>query len=333
MAMATTTRSAVALPPPVHLPNLLAFAIVARELNFARAAAELGVTPTAMSKTIKQLEAQLGARLLNRTTRSVALTDAGAQLLSTLAPALDQIRGSLEQVRASIARPSGTLRINTSYVAYACLIEPHLPAFVARYPEVTVEMSVDHGLADIVASGFDAGIRLGHALQRDMVALPLGPLQKLVVVGAPAYLAQRGAPKVPKDLLVHDCIRQQLGARGRWLDWRFEIASKPAHIDVRGPLVFSEMRLALSAACAGVGLAYVFRQFAEREIRSGQVQVLLERYCPAREAFHVYYPHRAQMPAKLRLFVDFIRDANAPTAVQRPGVLSDHPHSRATGER
>ncbi|HSI59853.1 MAG TPA: LysR family transcriptional regulator [Ideonella sp.] len=288
----------------------MAFAIVARELSFARAAAELDITPTAMSKTIKQLEGQLGARLFNRTTRSVALTDTGSQLLATLAPALEQIRSSLEQVQASTSRPSGTLRINTSYVAYVSLIEPHLARFVARYPELHVELSVDNGLSDIVASGFDAGIRLGHALQRDMVAVPLGPLQQLVVVGSASYLGERGVPKAPKDLLAHECIRQRLGGRGRMLEWGFQVAAKPVEIDVQGRLVFSEMRPVVAAACAGVGLAYVFRQFASREIEAEQLTVLLERYCVPREGFHLYYPHRSQMPAKLRLFVDFIRDAN-----------------------
>ncbi|CAN7771817.1 LysR family transcriptional regulator [Variovorax sp. LjRoot290] len=307
--MATTVKP----PTPesgLHLPQLAAFAVVARELSFARAANALDVTPTAMSKTIRQLESTLGARLFNRTTRSVALTDAGAQLLHALAPALEQIRGAVDQVRASTSRPSGTLRINTSFVAHASLIEPHLPAFLARYPELSVEMHVDNGLSDIVSSGYDAGIRLGHALQRDMVAVPLGPLQQRVVVGAPAYLKAHGAPKTPRDLLAHDCIRQRLGARGRFLDWEFLVASKPTHIDVQGRLSFSEMRPALSAACHGAGLAYVFRQFAQRDIDEGRVVVLLDRYSPSREAFHLYYPHRAQMPAKLRLFVDFVREAN-----------------------
>lgn len=305
-------------PPPihpqkvgaVHLPYLAAFVVVARELSFARAAAELDITPTAMSKSIKQLEAQLGARLFNRTTRSVALTDIGSDLLLSLSPALEQIHNSLDQVRASLRKPSGTLRINTSYVAYETLCEPYLQEFLERYPELNIEVSLDSGLSDIVASGFDAGIRLGHALHRDMVAVPLGPLQQLVVVGSEQYLNTHGKPGTPQDLLGHECIRQRLGARGRMLDWNFEVGSKSLSIDIHGRLIFSEMRPALAAACAGSGLAYVFRQFAEREIESGQVSMLLERYTVTREAFHIYYPHRSQMSAKLRLFIDFVREKN-----------------------
>lgn len=294
----------------VHLPSLAAFAVVAHELSFARAATRLSVTPTAISKTIRQLETQLGARLFNRTTRSVALTDTGQELLSTLSPALDQIQASVEQVRASTSQPSGTLRINASYVAYASLIEPNLPAFLTRYPELSIEVSVDNGLSDIVANGFDAGIRLGHALQRDMVAVPLGPLQQQVVVASPRYLTRHGTPKAPHDLLAHDCIRQRLGVAGRFLEWTFQVASKPTRIDVQGRLAFSEMLPALTAASADAGVAYVFRQFAQKHIQAGRLTVLLERFCPPRESFHLYYPHRTQMPAKLRLFVDFIRAAN-----------------------
>jgi DNA-binding transcriptional LysR family regulator len=166
---------------PVHLPALLTFDCVARHLNFGRAATELDVTPTAISKTVKQLESQLGVRLFNRTTRSVALSEPGAQLFRTLGPALEQIRQSVGNVSGAFGRPYGTLRINTSYVAYACLITAALPAFLKRYPEIELEVSLDNTLTDIVAAGFDAGIRLGHALHRDMVAVPLGPLQRRLV--------------------------------------------------------------------------------------------------------------------------------------------------------
>lgn len=294
----------------VHLPGLLAFHSVARYMNFARAADEHGVTPTAMSRTVKTLEAQLGIRLFNRTTRSVALTEGGARLLATLAPALMQIRQSIEQVGESSGRPSGVLRINSSYVAYAALIEPHVSAFLKRYTEISLEVVIDNALSDIVSSGFDAGIRLGHALQRDMIALPIGPLQRLVVVGSPKYLARNGIPKTPKDLLAYDCVRQRIGDRGRFLDWEFVAGAKPVRIDVQGRLVVNEMRCALTAARQGDGLAYVFKQFAAGELASRKLVTVLERHCPPGESFHLYYPNRAQMPGKLRAFIEFVRALN-----------------------
>jgi DNA-binding transcriptional LysR family regulator len=292
---------------PVHLPGLLAFESVARHLNFARAAAEHAVTPTAMSKTVKTLEVQLGIRLFNRTTRSVALTEAGAKLLATLAPALSQIRQSIEAVGESSARPHGALRINTSYVAYAALIEPYVNGFLKRYPDIDLDVVIDNALNDIVSGGFDAGIRLGHAVQRDMIALPIGPLQKLVVVGSPKYLARRGRPKTPRELLAHDCVRQRIGDRGRFLEWEFVSGTKPVRIDVQGRLIVNEMRCALTAALEGNGLAYVFRQFAAAELASGELLTVLDRHCPPGESFHLYYPNRAQMPGKLRAFIEFVR--------------------------
>lgn len=296
--------------PPLHLPYLFAFEVVARHLNFARAAQELDVSPAAMSKTIRQLETQLGTRLFNRTTRSVALTESGQRLHDSLTPALAQIRGSVEQVRESASCPSGLLRLNTSYVAYAALIEPHLNAFMKRYPDIQLDVQIDNGLSDIVGAGFDAGIRLGHAVQRDMIAIPFGPLQQLVCVGSPRYVKAHGEPRTPKDLLDHECIRQRLGMEGRTLAWTFTVGGKAINIDVRGRLQFSEMRPVMAAAREGCGLAYVFRQFAAADLREKRLTVVLERYSKPVEAFHLYYPNRAQMPGKLRAFVDFIRAVN-----------------------
>lgn len=294
----------------VRLPSLLAFVTVARHLHFARAAAELKVTPTAISKTVKQLEAELSVRLFNRTTRSVALTEAGVRLHESVQPALAQIHASLAQLGEHADKPHGVLRINTSFVAYASLIEPHLTAFVDKFPQVTLEISVDNSLSDVVASGFDAGIRLGHALERDMVSLPLGPVQQRVVVASPAYLGRHPAPETPEDLLEHDCIRQHLVSRNRFYDWAFKKRGKQVIIDVQGRLIFDEMRSVLAAARSGLGLGFVFRQFAARELSSGSLLTLLDRFCPPSEAFHIYFPHRAHMPGKLRVFIDFIRAAN-----------------------
>lgn len=304
------TPNSAAGPAPLHLPHLITFEVAARHLNFARAAQEMDVTPTAMSKTIKQLEQQLGTRLFNRTTRSVALTESGAALLASLTPALAQIRQSIDQARSTSSRPSGMLRLNTSYVAYASLIEPHVRAFMDSYPDIQVDVQVDNGLSDIVAAGFDAGIRLGQAVQRDMVAVPLGPLQQLVVVGSPDYLARHGEPRVPRDLLDHECIRQRLGSDGRMLEWAFTVGGKRVAVDVQGRLRFNEMQPVLASAREGFGLAYVFRQFASEDIRNGRLSVVLERYSKPADAFHIYYPSRVQLPGKLRVFIDFVRAAN-----------------------
>jgi len=293
----------------VRLPNLLAFEVLARHLSFARAAEELEVTPTAMSKTIKQLESDLGVRLFNRTTRSVALTEQGARMIGELVPALAQIKSSVTRASELSGRPSGLLRINTSYVAYAALIEPHMRSFLERYRDIALDVQIDNGLSDIVGGGFDVGIRLGHALQRDMIAVPLGPVQQLVVVGAPKYLAKHGAPEAPKDLLGHACIRQRL-APGRALEWSFVVGTKTITLDVTARLVLNEMHSVVTAAVDGCGLAYVFKQFAAPHLRAKQLVPLLERFTRPREAFHAYYPSRAQLPGKLKAFLEHIRAVN-----------------------
>jgi DNA-binding transcriptional LysR family regulator len=186
----------------------------------------------------------------------------------------------------------------------------HLPEFLERYPEVELEISLDNTLTDIVAAGFDAGIRLGHALHRDMVAVPLGPLQRRLVLASPAYLAKHPEPRKPEDLMDHDCIRQRLSGRARWFEWTFRVKQRSVLIDVSGRLVFDEMRSVLDAARRGCGLAYVFEQFAAPDIRSGALVPVLEKFSPPSEAFHVYYPARSGMPGKLRAFLDFIRERN-----------------------
>src|SRR5215813_8052580 len=293
----------------VHLPALVSFECVARHLSFVRAAEELDVTTTAISKTIKQLEAQLHVRLFNRTTRSVALTEAGAKLLGTLAPALAQIRDSVQQAGDFSERPHGLLRINTGYVPYAAFIESRLAAFGEQYPEITLDITIDNNLSDIVAGGFDAGIRLGYALQRDVIAVPLGPMQQLTVVGSPRYFKRRGIPRTPHDLLEHDCIRHRLN-RARFFEWKFRVGGKDVTVDVRGRLVLDEMRAVLGAACQSSGLGLVFRQFAAAEIASGAVIPILDQFLPPDQPFHLYYANRAHTPSKLRAFIEFMRTVN-----------------------
>src|SRR5215467_3945020 len=301
------TRPIPRAPRSVHLPALVSFECVARHLSFVRASEELDVTTTAISKTIKQLEAQLDVRLFNRTTRSVALTEAGTKLLGTLAPALAQIRDSVQQAGDFSERPHGVLRINAAYVAYASLIQARLASFGERYPEITLDITIDNNLSDIVAGGFDAGIRLGYALQRDVIAVPLGPMQQLTVVGSPRYFKRRGIPRTPYELLEHDCIRHRLNNRARFFDWEFRIGGKDVTIDVRGPLVLDEMRAVLGAACQGSGLGLVFRQSATAEIASGAVVPILDKFLPPDGRFHLYYANRAHMPSKLRAFIEFMQ--------------------------
>lgn len=294
------------------LGALVTFECVARHLRFARAADELRVTPTAVSKTIAQLEEQIGVRLLNRTTRSVALTEAGTRLLESAAPALASLRQGLEDARSTSEGPAGVVRVNTSYVAFAMLFEPHLRAFVAAYPRITPEFSIDSAPGDVVARGFDAGVRPGRALQQDMVAVPLGPVQKLVVVGAPSYLAAAGHPKKPADLLAHACIRQRLSAGDRFLDWTLRSGKEVSTLDVPAALVLDDMRSALDAARAGVGLAYVFEQFAAPDLARGTVERVLPTAALIREAFYLYFPSRRNLAPKLRVFADWFRAKNDP---------------------
>lgn len=302
---------------PSLLPSLSVFVVVARTLNFTQAAAELSVSATAVSKTIKQLEGVLGARLLNRTTRSVSLTDAGAQLVSALRPALQSVEGAIEQVRSSYDLPSGALRINTSHVAFVTLIEPHLAGFLEHYPHIHIEISVDNELSDIVGHGFDVGVRLGHTVQRDMIGVPLGGGQQRVVVASTAYLTRHGVPQTPQELVSHRCIRQRLHSRGSFYEWVFRMGGRNVQINVMGNIIFDEMRAVVSAACEGVGIAYVFKQFAHRELAENALQIVLEPFSPPGEPFYLYYPHRTQMPAKLRVFVDYYKNK-----YQQPNVGS-----------
>ncbi|MBD8656096.1 LysR family transcriptional regulator [Oxalobacteraceae sp. CFBP 13730] len=301
----------------IHLPALMAFEAAARVLNFARAAAELGVTPTAMSRTIKILEEQLNVRLFNRTTRSVSLTEAGTALNVSVAPALASIRAALAQVGHGADRPSGLLRINLSYVAYRILIEPHVDAFFNAFPSINLEISLDNQLSDIVSAGFDAGIRLGRKVQNDMVAVQLGGLQQRVVLAAPDYFRERARPERIEDLLGHDCIRQRYSFGGRLFDWKFQVAGQMVHIDVQGRLIVDDMHSVVDAAVRGAGIAFAYAAFARQEIAAGSLVRILTDDSAIDDAFHIYYPHRSHMPGKLRAFVDFMRDANRVASIQQ----------------
>ncbi|MET0287340.1 MAG: LysR family transcriptional regulator [Polyangiales bacterium] len=289
---------------------LITFERVARHLRFARAASELRVTPTAVSKTIATLEAQLGVRLFQRTTRSVALTQAGQRLLEAAAPALATLQRGIEDARTTSESAAGELRVNTSYVAYSMLFEPHLRGFLAAHPRVSVSFTIESVSSDIVARGFDAGVRPGRAVKQDMIAVPLGAVQRFIVVAAPRYLGKAGRPKEPHELLGHACIRQRVNSEQGVIPWTLRRGRERTTLDVTGPLLLDDMRAVLGAACAGNGLAYVFEQFAAPAVATGALERVLPEHALVREAFYLYYPSRRQLPPKLQVFVAWFREQN-----------------------
>lgn len=288
-----------------NLSELQIFAVVARFRSFRGAAAELGVSPSALSHTMRHLEARLQVRLLNRTTRSVAPTEAGRQLLARLAPALLEIESALETVNIFRASPHGSLRINAPRAAIDLVLAPLMADFLQEYPGIRVELIADSALVDIVAEGFDAGVRFGESLQRDMVAVPLGPPQRFIVVGAPKYLAIHGRPLSPHDLHRHACVRLRF-ANGAYYRWEFAKDGEQLDVDVDGPLAVNDMSLSIGAAEDGVGLSYVYAQYAAAGLAAGRLTTVIEDWCPEIPGFFLYYPSRTLMPAGLGAFVKFL---------------------------
>jgi DNA-binding transcriptional LysR family regulator len=290
--------------PPNLLDGVLAFTEVAERRSFTAAARELGVTPAAVSWTVKQLEARVGAPLLTRTTRSVGLTEAGALFLARARTGVAEIAAGVEAARRLGASPSGLLRLNIPAVGQA-LLEPVLPGFVEAYPEVTLELFVEDRSADIVAEGFDAGLRLGEMISPDMVAVRLTPPSRFAVVGAPGYFARRGRPERPEELGAHACInfRQSRGALYRW---EFEEGEREFEIAVQGPLIVNGSALMLSAAVSGLGLAYTMADTVAPLVDEGLLETCLEGFMPENPGFYLYFPSRAQVMPKLRAFIDFV---------------------------
>lgn len=290
--------------PP--LPAVFAFARVAHHASFTRAAAELAVSPSALSQTVRALEAQLGVRLLNRTTRRVGLTEQGARFLQQVTPGLRQIDAAFEDLDFLRDRPAGALRINLPQIAAELLVRPRLASFLARYPQVQVELFVDRTLADLVAGGFDAGIRLGESLARDMIALPVGPMQRQVVVGAPAYFARHAPPETPQALVGHECIRYRR-SNGRLMAWEFTRDGRDFEVEVEGRLVVNASELALDLARDGLGMTQVFEAQVVEDLATGRLLRVLDNWQVPFPGFHIYYPAREHLPPKLRVFVDHLR--------------------------
>lgn len=285
------------------LNDLLAFAAVARERSFTRAAAVLGMSPSALSHAMRALEERLGVRLLARTTRSVAPTEAGERLLQSLNPALSDIESGLDAVAEWRDNPSGTVRITTFAYAARMVLVPKLPAFLLANPDIKVEVRIEDGLTDIVAAGFDAGIRLGETVDKDMIAVKVGPDLRTVVVGTPGYFARNPKPRTPYDLERHACIGYRLTTSGGLLPWEFEKDGKEIKIRATGPLVVNDGELPAAAVRAGVGLGYLMEHDVADEIASGALVQVLADWCPPFPGFHLYHPSRRQSPPALRALI------------------------------
>jgi DNA-binding transcriptional LysR family regulator len=290
-----------------ELSDLLAFLAVAEARSFTRAAAQLGTSQSALSHTVRRLESHLGIRLLTRTTRSVAPTTAGDQLLEALRPAVDQIDSRLATLGGLRDKPAGTVRITTGRHAATKVLWPALTKLLPDYPDLRVELSVDAALTDIVTERYDAGVRLGEQLANDMVAVRIGPDLSMAVVGAPSYFAQRSRPRVPQDLTAHACINLRMPTLGGLYAWEFEKDGRELNVRVNGPLVFNDVQLQLQAAIDGFGLAFVMEDQVEALIDQGALIRVLADWCPPFAGYHLYYPSRRQMTPAFALVVDALR--------------------------
>jgi DNA-binding transcriptional LysR family regulator len=290
------------------LDDLLAFLAVARERSFTKAAAKLGVSQSALSHTMRELEARLGVRLLTRTTRSVSPTEAGERLLQTAGPRLEEIDAELAALSELREKPAGTIRITaTDYVADT-ILWPKLTKFLRQYPDIKVEIVIDYGLTDIVAGRFDAGVRSGEQVAKDMIAVRIGPDLSMAVVGAPSYFRQRPEPKRPQELIEHSCINLRLPTHGGLYAWEFEKGGRELKVRVDGQIVVNGTSQMLNAALAGLGLAYVPEDLARSHVAKGRLKQVLEDWCPPYSGYHLYYPSRRQSAAAFALLVEALRE-------------------------
>ncbi|RYZ89395.1 MAG: LysR family transcriptional regulator [Proteobacteria bacterium] len=289
-----------------QLNGLIALKIVAERKNFTKAAQILGVTPSAISQSIKQLEIRLGVNLLQRTTRSTSLSETGARFLEEAGPALDQLLISMENLGRHSPQPSGNLRINLSRSIYS-MLAGLFASFLKQHPDISLELFFDDDLSDVVAGGFDAGIRLSEMMARDVVSLRLlGPV-RFVTAASPKYLNKRGRPKHPKDLLHHDCIRLRIGENDFYDRWEFETKGKDFEVQVRGRMILNDSNLTVTAALQGSGIIYCADTSIVSELRSGKLELILENYAATSGGFYLYYPSRSQIHPKLRAFIDHVK--------------------------
>jgi DNA-binding transcriptional LysR family regulator len=285
--------------------GMQAFVRVAEKRSFTAAATVLGVSGSAVSQTVQQLEQRLGVRLLQRTTRSVGLTEAGERLFASVAPAFTQIRSAVESLNELRERPAGTVKLTVARAAMPFLYE-HLNQFMVEYPEVRLELSCDDVLADIVALGFDGGVRLGETLDKDMVAVDISGPQRMAVVGSPAYFGKHPKPKHPRDLLTHECVGHRL-SNGAMYDWEFDEDGKDFKIAVPCRLITNDMEQSRRIALDGIALAVLFEDHARDELQRGELVRVLKDFCSPFPGFYLYYPSRAHIPLKVRALGDFMR--------------------------
>ncbi|MCW2244281.1 LysR family transcriptional regulator [Azospirillum canadense] len=293
--------------PRENINDLLAFLAVARERSFTRAAAKLGVSQSALSQTVRGLEERLGLRLLTRSTRSVAPTEAGERLLLNVGPRFEEIEAELAALSELREKPAGTIRITTAEHAADTILWPALERLLPEYPDIKVELIIDYGLTDIVAERYDAGVRLGEQVAKDMIAVRIGPDMRMAVVGAPSYFAARPPPKTPQDLIAHNCINLRLPTYGGLMPWEFEKGGREVKVRVDGQLVLNNASRILGAALGGFGLAYVPEDLAAPYVDTGRLTRVLEGWCAPFAGYHLYYPSRRQPSPAFALLVEALR--------------------------
>jgi DNA-binding transcriptional LysR family regulator len=289
------------------LIDLNAFLVVAEERSFTRAAAKLGTSQSALSHAMRRLESRLGVRLLSRTTRSVTPTEAGERLLETLSPAFDQIDTQLASLSQLRERPAGTIRITTPEHAATSLLWPAVETLMRTYPELKVELSVDSGLRDIVADRFDAGVRLGEQVAKDMIAVRVGPDLRMAAVAAPSYFEGRPKPRTPQDLAEHICINLRLTTAGGLYAWELEKGARTLRVRVEGQFVSNNADMVLRAARSGLGLAFVPEDYVEADLAKGRLVRVLQDWCPPFPGYHLYYPSRRQPTPAFALLLEKLR--------------------------
>ncbi len=287
--------------------DLAVFILVAREGNFTRAAARLGVSPSAVSQTVRSLEERLGVRLLTRTTRSVTSTQAGEQLMREVAPLLDQINSHLSSVSDLSHRPSGTVRITADEFAASYVLWPRLLPILEDYPDITLELITDYGLTDIAAERFDAGVRLGGIIDTDMVAIPIGPDMRMVTVASPGYLEKYGKPIRPQTLTEHRCVNLRLPTHGGLYPWEFGSGENEFRVRVKGPLIMNSVLQILDACLAGAGIAQLPDAQVQPHLEAGTLQEILGEWSDPFPGYHLYYPSRRQQTAAFRVVVETLR--------------------------
>jgi DNA-binding transcriptional LysR family regulator len=290
-----------------NLDDLSVFLVVARERSFTKAAAKLGVSQSALSYTIKELEARLKLRLLTRTTRSVSPTAAGERLLHNVGPRIEEIEGELAALSDLRKKPSGTIRITATEYATDAVLLPKLGKLLREYPDINIEIVSDYGLSDIVAQRFDAGVRDGEQVAKDMIAVRIGPDARMAVVGAPSYFRNRPVPKKPQELVEHNCINLRLPTHGGLYAWEFEKDSRELKVRVEGQLFFSTTTQMLHSALAGLGLAYLPEGLVQPHIGKDRLKRVLDDWCPPYPGYHLYYPSRRQPSAAFALLVEALR--------------------------